>query len=58
MGVLDADNFVKPTMSEKYMVTSLNDSASIDRPRLRSSATDLKNKTPFKTHSQNEKKNN
>ena len=41
-GELSSDKAVKPTISEKYTVTSSNISASTDRPFFRCSAIDLK----------------
>jgi hypothetical protein len=41
MGVLDDDRAVKPTMSEKYIVTESNASAMTGSPRINVSATDL-----------------
>ena len=45
IGELADDNFVKPTMSEKYIVTDSYTSASTVFPAINFSATDLHEKT-------------
>lgn len=48
MGVLSADNFVNPTISEKYIVTESNVSAITGCPAIREIAIDLRSQICYR----------